>query len=288
MGILAGKTAVITGGTRGLGLCIARAMVREGAAVVVASRSASSVEAAVAELRAAGARAEGLACDVADMAEVEALAACAVRAFGGIDIWVNNAALSAPYGPTASVPAHLWKEAVQTNVLGTYHGSVVALRHFLPRGAGKLINIVGRGDTSPAPFQTAYGSSKALIRNFTLAMAREYKQSGIGIFSYNPGLMLTDLVGTPAAVAGYEEKVKVLGVVLKLLATHPEEPAEKVLWLASPATDGKTGLALRMFTPLRWLGRAAGAGLGRLLGRKFEPVPITVRSVPPDPGMGRQ
>lgn len=288
MGLLQGKTAVITGGTRGLGLCIARAMVREGAAVVVASRSEGSVAEAVAELRAAGGKAEGFACDVADQAGVEALADCARQSLGGFDVWVNNAALSSPYGPTASVPTDLWKQAVQTNILGAYHGSVVALRHFLPPGKGKLINIVGRGDTGPAPFQTAYGSSKAFIRNFTLAMAKEYKSTGIGIFSYNPGLMLTDLVSAPSAVEGYEERVKVLGVVLKLLATHPEEPAEQVLWLASAATDGKTGLALRLSTPLRWLGRAAAAGLGRLLGRKFEPVPITVRIVPPDPGVGRR
>ena len=97
MNLLEGKVAVITGGTRGLGLGIAQACAREGARVVVSSRSADSVSPAVAQLRASGAQANGRTCDVGSLPGVEALARHALEAFGRFDIWVNNAGLSAPY-----------------------------------------------------------------------------------------------------------------------------------------------------------------------------------------------
>jgi len=130
MGLLENKIAVITGGTRGLGLAIAQAFAREGAAVVVASRSAQSVTQAVESLRAEGAQASGLACDVAELAQVEALAAHAVNTLGRFDIWVNNAGITPAYGPTVHIQPQAFVQATQTNILGTYHGSVVALRHF--------------------------------------------------------------------------------------------------------------------------------------------------------------
>lgn len=99
--ILQDKVAVITGGSRGLGYAIAETYARAGTKVVIASRSARSVDEAVKKLQQNGAQAAGLACDVGDLSQVEALAELAIRTFGRIDIWVNNAGISAPYGPTA-------------------------------------------------------------------------------------------------------------------------------------------------------------------------------------------
>ena len=181
MPLLNGKTAVITGSTRGFGLSMAQEFARQGAAVVVSSRSAEAVEQAVAGLRAGGVRASGLACDVSDLAQVQALAEHAIMTFGALDVWVNNAGLSAPYGPTIHVFPERFTQVTQTNVLGTYHGSLVAMRHFLEGGGGKLINILGRGERGPQPMQNAYASSKAWIKSFTLALAEEYKDSGVGV-----------------------------------------------------------------------------------------------------------
>lgn len=278
MGMLEGKVAVITGGSRGLGLAIARAYVQEGARVVLASRSAGSVEAAVAELQKAGAEAVGITCDVANLKQVEALADFALARFGRLDIWVNNAALSAPYGPTTGIAPAAFTAATMTNVLGTYNGSVVAMRHFLPRRQGKLINLLGMGDTRPVPYQTAYASSKSWIRSFTLALAKEHKEIRVGVFAFNPGLMLTDLVTDVEAVPGWEERVKVLPTILRLFGNPPEVAAARALWLASPATDGRTGLETKVLTKSRMLLGLWREGLRRLTGRPAPAIPFSVRT----------
>jgi len=99
MNALDGKVAVITGGSRGLGLAIARAYAQEGAAVVIGSRSSASIEQATATIRTQGRQAGGLSCDVANFEQVQALAQYAIQQFGQLDIWVNNAGIGAPIGP---------------------------------------------------------------------------------------------------------------------------------------------------------------------------------------------
>ena len=158
-GLLDGRVAVITGGTRGLGYAIAEAYAAEGAAVVVASRSPGAVARAAERLRSAGRRASGFGCDVSDAAQVRALADHARAAFGGLDIWVNNAGIAGPYGPTLGTPAERFMQVVQTNIVGTYNGSRTAMQHFVAQGRGKLINLVGRGDRKPTPLQNAYAPS---------------------------------------------------------------------------------------------------------------------------------
>ncbi len=145
MGILAGKVAVITGSTRGLGLAIAQAYAAEGAAVVISSRSAEAVQRVVESLLSNGRQAAGLAVDVADLKQVQALADLALRSFGKIDIWVNNAGTTGAYGPTIALDPQVFAGVVQTNIMGTYHGSLTALQIFKKQGSGKLINMLGYG-----------------------------------------------------------------------------------------------------------------------------------------------
>ena len=136
MGRLDGKVAVITGSTRGFGLAVARAYVREGARVVVSSRSSDAVSRAVAELGRDAA--EGAVADVGEGWAAGALRDAALARFGRLDVWINNTALSGVYGPTALVPVDDTLAVLDTNIRGTYRGSVVAVRHFLAHGGGKL------------------------------------------------------------------------------------------------------------------------------------------------------
>jgi len=174
MGVLEGKVAVITGSTRGLGLAIAQAYAREGAAVMLAGRSEGDLAQAVEDLRRQGAKASGQPTDVSDLAQVRALAEAAVQTFGRIDVWVNNAGLGGVYGPTLAIEPEQFEKVLRTNILGEYYGSLVALQHFRAQeSGGKLINLLGRGDDGPVAYQNAYASSKIWVRSFTLALAKE-------------------------------------------------------------------------------------------------------------------
>jgi len=281
MRALENRVAVITGSSRGLGLAMAKAYAGEGASVVLASRSEAAIQQAAEAIRSTGAQATGIACDVSDMAQVEALGELAVRTFGRFDIWVNNAGISPTYGPTVHVAPEEFVRTTQTNVLGTYFGAVVALRHFLPRRTGKLINIIGAGARGPTPMQSAYGSSKAWIRNFTLALAKEYKDSGVGVFAFSPGMMTTEMLTHVRVVAGYEHLLERLPTVLRALGAPPEAPARKAVWLASSATDGRTGLEIYALNSGRVMLGFLRERLRQLTGRPDDVPQLTVASVPP-------
>jgi glucose 1-dehydrogenase len=238
-GVLQNKVAVITGSSRGLGYAIA---------VVIASRTQNAVDRAVRKLRENGAQAEGLACDVSNLRQVETLAAFAVQKFGRLDIWVNNAGLSAAYGPTAHIPSENFQSVIDTNITGTYNGSVTAMRYFVKQKSGKLINLLGRGDKGAVPLQNAYSSSKVWVRNFTMALAKEYENSGVDVFGFNPGLVRTDMLSNIEAVSGYEKRLNPLRYVTMLWGNDADVPAEKAVWLASSATDGKNGLQVSVLT----------------------------------------
>jgi NAD(P)-dependent dehydrogenase (short-subunit alcohol dehydrogenase family) len=150
----------------------------------------------------------------------------------------------------------------------------------VPRSTGKLINLLGRGDSGPVPNQNAYGSSKYWVKSFTLALAREYKTSGVGIYAFNPGLVDTDLLHQLDVIEGWEQKVSPLRAVMRLWANPPDVPAQRALWLASPATDGKTGLNVNVLNR-----RALVGGLFREAGRRLRGAPgidnsLEITSVP--------
>lgn len=277
--ILKNKVAVITGGSRGLGLGIARAYAREGAKIVIASRTQLSIDSALEMLKAGGAQAAGLACDVADILQVEALAEYAIRTFGRIDIWVNNAGLSAVYGPTAHIPSKIFMDVVNTNITGTYNGSVVALRKMAAQKSGKIINLLGRGDTGSVPFQNAYSSSKVWVRNFTKALAQEYKDSGIEVLGFNPGLVKTEMLSQLGAVRGFEKQLTPLSFIVAMWGNDVNVPAEKALWLASPATDGRTGLMVTVLTPGLILKGLLTVGLRRLLHLPVDLLELNIKTL---------
>ena len=290
MGILSGKVAVVTGSSRGLGLAIAKSYAEQGAAVVLSSRTLPAVEHAVAGLRRDGHQVAGTACDTAQPEQVEELANLAISSFGKLDIWVNNAGVGAPYGPTISISSDRFTQVIQTNILGVYYGSLTAMRRFIPQGSGKLINLIGRGAEKPVAFQNAYASSKMWVRSFSKSLALEYKNTGIGVYIFNPGLVLTDMITQVEAVEGYGREMSGLNSVIRMWGNVPDVPARKAVWLASSATDGKTGLEVSVLTPgllvggaLRELGRRMMRRSKRVLDIKVTEIPAALpaeKSVP--------
>lgn len=156
------------------------------------------------------------------------------------------------------------------------------MRHFLPRKSGKLINILGAGSKKPAPNQNAYGSTKAWIRVFTLALAAETRGSGVGVFALQPGLMDTDLL---TEVVTFQEHAKRLREFMPFLiraaGKKPEVAARKALWLASSATDGRTGLDVSVGSRLTFMLGFLREGLRRLLRLPTRPIEMHVTVIPP-------
>lgn len=249
--VLRGRVAVITGASRGIGLHIATAMAQAGAKIVIASRRMAAIEAVYDQFtRIPGVEALGWAADVTRYEDLETLAAQAVARFGQIDIWVNNAGISGPYAVTADIPPGRWREVIETNLVGTFHGTHVALRHMLPRNQGKIINLVGAGATEGMrlpTFLSAYGSSKAGVLRFTQIVAEEYKETGISILALSPGMVRTGL--TEEAEALTEEGRAALSrmdSVLDTFGSSIEESAALAVRMASSETDGVTGKLYRV------------------------------------------
>jgi glucose 1-dehydrogenase len=285
-GALADKVAVITGGTRGIGLAIAEAYAGEGARVVVSSRSGDSVRRAVEQLKTSTDQVNGFACDVRELAQVQALARHAVRQYGRLDVWVNNAGVAGPYGPTIEISPERFADVVYTNILGVYHGSMVAAWHFTSNGGGKLINVVGRGARGPVPYQNAYASSKSWIRSFTLALAKELEGGGVGVYVLSPGMVRTDMLQRPQVVEGYGDQLEGrYQTVLRMWSGPPDEATQAAVWLAGPATDGRTGIERRLLTFPKLLAGALRELGRRMLGRPIRTIdvsPVTVPAWKPD------
>ncbi len=273
-GRLAGKVAVVTGGSRGLGHAIARLYGSEGCRVVIASRSADAVSAAVDAMRRDGLDAAGQACDVGVRDEVDQLRQLALDTYGRLDIWVNNAGLSGVFGPTVDVPPERFEAVVGTNVLGTYHGTISALEVMLPQGSGDIVNILGRGDKGPVPFQTAYAASKAWIRAFTLAIATENKETGVRVHALNPGLVQTHMLTEVDAVPGTEDQLSRLPLINTMWGLPPERAALPALDLVLGTKVEHQALGFPQV-----LGRTLAYQARRLLGRAPELQPLAIRLV---------
>jgi NAD(P)-dependent dehydrogenase (short-subunit alcohol dehydrogenase family) len=220
-------------------------------------------------------------CDVSRLDQVRSLAEFTIAHFGSYEIWVNNAGLSAPYGPSVHIQPEEFQAVINTNILGVYNGSITAMQHFLPRRIGTLINITGRGDRGPQPMQNAYASSKAWMRSFTESLAREYQNSGVNIFAFNPGMMRTDMTQQVSAVQGYENRLEILDKVLRILSVSPDASAQTAVRLASSAANRRHKIFVRQMT----ISQMAG-GMLRELGRRIsgktgEPQPVQVTVVPP-------
>lgn len=227
------KTVVITGSTSGLGRQTAEKCLAAGANVVVSSESEEDLGKTLQALESYGERVSGLLCDVTDIDQVEGLLNHALSHFGGVACWINNAGTTAPSGATASVPVKFGRLVVNTNIMGTYHGSIVAIRQFRKQGFGRLINITGRGEKSVQANANLYSSAKAWVRNFTLATAQEEKSNNIEIGTFNPGLILTGLTNRPRFLRGGEERfLKALKMVMPIIGDTPDNAATVLSQLA--------------------------------------------------------
>jgi 3-oxoacyl-[acyl-carrier protein] reductase len=248
-GRLAGRVAIVTGGSRGIGLAIAQALGADGARVAIASRTARELDAAKAKLQEAGVEAIALPTDVAKLADVEALVDAVLTRWARVDVLVNNAGVNGAIGRVDECDPAEWKAAFEVNVFGTMHSCRAVLPRMRLQRSGKIVNLAGGGVGGPgvAPRVSAYASSKAAIVQFTEALAREVADDGIQVNAIAPGAVVTEM--TAAVVAAGPEKAgkELYERTLKQRQSGGEPPelaAKLVTWLASDASGALTGKML--------------------------------------------
>jgi NAD(P)-dependent dehydrogenase (short-subunit alcohol dehydrogenase family) len=238
---LAGKVAIVTGASSGIGRATAKLFAEHGAKVVVAARRRAELEALAAEIEAEGDSAALLAGDVTDEAYQKALVELAVVKFGGLDIAFNNAGSTGEMGDSAGISTAGWRNTLDTNLTGAFLGAKHQIPAMLVGGGGSLIfTSTFVGHTVGMPGMAAYAASKAGLIGLTQVLAAEYGPKGIRVNALLPGG--TD---TPAATFKTpDERAFVEGLhALKRIA-QPEEIAHSALYLASDASSFTTGAAL--------------------------------------------
>ena len=191
-----GKVALVTGGSRGIGLAIARALVERGAQVAITATSDATLRAAAAELDAlSGAGAVlPIRADVRRHEEVEQAIDRVAAHFGGLDVLVNNAGVGV-FRPVAEMTVDEWHRIVDTNVSGVFYCCHAALPHLRTRGGGWIINISSLSSVNPFPEAAAYCASKAALNAFSEALMQEVRHDGIRVAYVLPGSVRTEFSG---------------------------------------------------------------------------------------------
>jgi len=233
---LAGKTAFVTGSTRGIGLAIAGALHAAGAKVAIVGRDLAKAEAAAARF---GDRAAAVACDVAVAGPVEAAIAAAERALGPIDILVNNAGLTRDNILLRLTEAD-WDAVLDANLKGAFHTTRAVIKGMMKRRAGRIVNITSIVGLTGNKGQANYAASKAGLIGFTKSVAKEYASRGILANCVAPGFIETDMT---AALPEAARTTLLQDIALGRLG-RPEDVAGAVLFLASDLAGYMTGQVL--------------------------------------------
>ena len=239
---LTGQVAVITGASRGIGAAIAEALAATGTRVVLASRKLDGLEEVAGRIQAAGGEALTVACHTGRAAEVEALAAHAAEAFGGIDVLVNNAATSPHFGPLLDASEAQWDKTFEVNVKGYVH----AIRACVPRmrgrePGGRIVNVASVAGLVPHGGLGVYGVSKAAVLMLTRTLAAELAPE-IRVNAIAPGLIATRF--SEALWSTPETRDRALAAIPRRRIGQPDDLVGAVLYLASDASRYTTGAVI--------------------------------------------
>jgi len=185
------KTAIVTGGTKGIGRAIAEALIREGLSVCIAARKQAEIDKAIGEL---GGNASGFVCDVRDYEQVRALIAHTVTELGGLDILVNNAGIGM-FETVEETSPEDFRAILETNLCGVFYCCHEAIPEMRRRGGGYIINISSLAGANPHPRMAAYNASKFGLNGFSEALMQEVRHDGIKVSYIMPGSVNTEFGG---------------------------------------------------------------------------------------------
>jgi NAD(P)-dependent dehydrogenase (short-subunit alcohol dehydrogenase family) len=252
---LSGRVAVVTGGTRGLGLAMARGFAHAGAEVVVVSRKQEACEEVAAALRAEGAKAAACACHVGHWDRLDGLVEDVYRDFGRVDVLVNNAGLSPMYSELTEVTEELFDKVIGVNLKGPFRLAALVGERMIAAGGGSMINISSTGAVRPTKDFVPYAAAKAGVNAMTVGLAHALGPS-VRVNAIMPGPFLTSIA------SGWD-----MDLFAQLARTFPlrrageaEEIVGAALYLASDASSYTTGTILTVDGGARW--SMAGTGEG--------------------------
>ncbi|MDX2176546.1 MAG: SDR family NAD(P)-dependent oxidoreductase [Candidatus Sumerlaeia bacterium] len=239
-GRLAGKVAVVTGGTRGLGLAIAKAYAREGAKILIAARTDADLKNAAAEISALGAEVVSARVDLADAGQASRLFIAATRGLGKVDILVNNASLLGPRDDIEHYSIEDWNAVFAANVTSTFAVTKGMLGVMIPNNTGSIINVTSGVAHSGRARWGAYAASKAAVKNLSETLAEEVAPYNIRVNTVNPGAIRTAM----RAAAFPKEDPATL--------PRPEDVVNAFIYLACDLSRGYTGQHVEAKD---WIGR---------------------------------
>ena len=253
---LEGKVAIITGAGRGLGRASAIEMAKEGASLVILSRTPPELRETAKRITDLGGKVLSVRADVSKPKDVEKVVHQTLSRFNKIDILMNNAAIIGPLKSTFKIKGREWNQTLDINLKGVYLFSKAVIPHMIKQERGKIINVVsGLGEIVMPPFG-AYSVAKAGLIHLTKFMAEELKDYGIQVNGLDPGIMDTrmqeEIRGAGPGVLGIELYKQVWGWKERGELKPPEKVARLAVFLASAASDSINGQSGTETTYRKW------------------------------------
>lgn len=233
---LTGTSALVTGGSRGIGLATVRALAKAGARVHFTARRAASIAAAQRELGDIPATGHH-----ADMTDRFAMATLLEQ---GFDILINNAAVIGPIGRILDISAEDWATSIDINLSAAFHATQRALGHMVAKGGGTIVNISSGAAHRPQEGWSAYCAGKAGLAMLTRSVHMEYGDQGIRVFGFAPGVVDTDMQATIRASG-----INPVSKLPRESLASAEDPARVIAWLCTPAADRLAGQDLDIRAP---------------------------------------